>query len=107
MQLERRLTAGNSLAGDADLGNDTEYSIVRGKSPISPGSTSNARYSRNWAMLARGCPWPQMIACDCGWTLVSPAGDADIKKHATMHVNDAHTGMNVTDEQMKEMIKHI
>jgi len=48
-----------------------------------------------------------MIACDCGWTLVSPSGDADIKKHAAIHVSDAHPGMSVTEEQMNEMIKRI
>ena len=48
-----------------------------------------------------------MIACDCGWTLVSPAGDADVEKHAKMHAADAHPGMTITDEQMSGMIKRI
>jgi hypothetical protein len=48
-----------------------------------------------------------MISCDCGWTLVSPAGDDDVKKHASIHVADAHPGMTVTDEQASGMIKRI
>jgi predicted small metal-binding protein len=48
-----------------------------------------------------------MVSCDCGWTLVSPAGDADVKKHAKMHASDAHPGMTITDEQLTGMIKRI
>jgi len=48
-----------------------------------------------------------MVSCDCGWTLVSPAGDADIKKHAMIHAEDAHPGMQISDEQMSKMIKQI
>lgn len=48
-----------------------------------------------------------MVSCDCGWTLVSPAGDADVKKHASMHAADAHPGMTITEEQMDGMIKRI
>ncbi len=46
-----------------------------------------------------------MIACDCGWTLVSPSGDADVKKHAKMHVADAHPGTTMTEEQLTGIIK--
>jgi len=46
-----------------------------------------------------------MVSCDCGWTLVSPSGDADVKKHASIHAADAHPGMTITDEQMSGMIK--
>jgi predicted small metal-binding protein len=48
-----------------------------------------------------------MVSCDCGWTLVSPAGDDDVKKHASIHAADAHPGMTITDEQMSGMIKRI
>jgi len=49
----------------------------------------------------------KMISCDCGWTVISPRGEADVKKHAMIHVKDAHPGMNMTEEQTAKLIKTI
>ena len=42
----------------------------------------------------------KMMSCECGWTLISPMGEGDVKKHAMMHVADAHPGMKMTNDQM-------
>jgi predicted small metal-binding protein len=43
--------------------------------------------------------------CDCGWTIVSPQGEKDVKKHAMMHAQDAHPGMHMSDSDMMKMMK--
>jgi predicted small metal-binding protein len=47
------------------------------------------------------------MMCDCGWTIVSPAGEADVMKHAKMHVMDAHPGMKISDQDFKKMMKTV
>jgi hypothetical protein len=49
----------------------------------------------------------KMMSCDCGWTLISPMGEGDVKKHAMMHMADAHPGMKMTNDQMMKMIKSV
>jgi predicted small metal-binding protein len=49
----------------------------------------------------------KMMSCDCGWTLITPNGEDDLKKHAMMHVADAHPGMKVTDDMMMKMMKTV
>jgi len=46
-----------------------------------------------------------MVPCDCGWTMITPMGEADLKEHAMMHVADAHPGMHVTNDQISKMMK--
>lgn len=55
----------------------------------------------NYSAMATG------MMCDCGWTIISPKGEMDVKKHAMMHVQDAHPGMKITDEQMMKMMKRM
>jgi predicted small metal-binding protein len=45
------------------------------------------------------------LMCDCGWTIVSPQGEKDVKKHAMMHAQDAHPGMHMSDSDMMKMMK--
>jgi hypothetical protein len=49
----------------------------------------------------------KMMSCECGWTLISPMGEGDVKKHAMMHMADAHPGMKMTNDQMMKMIKSV
>jgi predicted small metal-binding protein len=49
----------------------------------------------------------KMMSCECGWTLITPMGEADLKKHAKMHVADAHPGMKMTDDMMSKMMKTV
>jgi hypothetical protein len=49
----------------------------------------------------------KMMSCECGWTLITPMGEGDLKKHAMMHVADAHPGMHVTDDMMNKMMKTV
>ena len=49
----------------------------------------------------------RMVSCECGWTLITPMGEGDLKKHAMMHVADAHPGTKVTDDMMKKMMKTV
>ena len=34
-------------------------------------------------------------------------GEADLKKHAMMHMSDAHPGMNMSDDMMVKMMKSV
>jgi hypothetical protein len=34
-------------------------------------------------------------------------GEGDVKKHAMMHMKDAHPGMKMTDDQMMKMMKTV
>lgn len=49
----------------------------------------------------------KMMSCECGWTLITPMGEGDLKKHAMMHVADAHPGMKVSDADMMKMMKTV
>ncbi|MDA4122520.1 MAG: hypothetical protein OK456_04990 [Thaumarchaeota archaeon] len=46
-----------------------------------------------------------MMSCECGWTMITPMGESDLKKHAMMHMKDAHPSM--TNEQMMKMMKTV
>jgi predicted small metal-binding protein len=49
----------------------------------------------------------KMVSCPCGWTLISPQGDEDIKKHTMIHVQDTHPGMTMTQDDLTKMIKSV
>ena len=49
----------------------------------------------------------KMVSCACGWTLISPQGDEDVKKHTMIHVKDAHPGMTMTQDDLTKMIKSV
>ncbi len=46
-----------------------------------------------------------MATCACGWTLISPLGATDVKKHILIHLRDDHPGTNVTENEIMNMIK--
>jgi len=48
-----------------------------------------------------------MVTCACGWTLISPIGAEDVKKHILIHLRDTHPGTTVTEEEIRTMIKSI
>jgi hypothetical protein len=31
----------------------------------------------------------KLITCPCGWTIISPQGEDDVRKHAAIHMRDA------------------
>jgi len=45
----------------------------------------------------------KMMSCECVWALISPDGEADLKKHAMTHMADAHPGMKLSDDMTKKM----
>lgn len=47
------------------------------------------------------------ITCPCGWTLTSPLGDEDIKKHTWIHVRETHPGEVHTDEDIVKSIETV
>jgi hypothetical protein len=49
----------------------------------------------------------KMISCPCGWTLISPLGEEDIKKHAMIHGKDCHPGLTTTEDEVAKMIKTV
>lgn len=46
-----------------------------------------------------------MNACSCGWTIVSPLGAEDVKKHTMIPLKDAHPGTVMTREEIMASIK--
>ena len=46
-------------------------------------------------------------ACPCGWTIISPLGQEDVKKHTLIHLKDAHPGMVISDDEIMQHIKTI
>jgi hypothetical protein len=49
----------------------------------------------------------KMLSCPCGWTLISPQGDEDIKKHVMIHVKDTHPGVATTQDEVVKAIKTV
>jgi predicted small metal-binding protein len=49
----------------------------------------------------------KMLSCPCGWTLISPQGDEDIKKHAMIHAKDCHPGLTEAEDEVAKMIKTV
>jgi hypothetical protein len=47
------------------------------------------------------------LSCACGWTLISPQGENDLKKHTMEHFADAHPGMRVGEAEFKAMVKTV
>lgn len=48
-----------------------------------------------------------MATCACGWTIISPQGSEDVKKHVMIHVGDAHPGTKVSEGEIRAMIKSV
>lgn len=48
-----------------------------------------------------------MATCACGWTIISPVGVEDVKKHILIHLADTHPGTRVSDDEVKTMIKTV
>lgn len=48
-----------------------------------------------------------VVACACGWTLVSPLGAEDVYAHLVVHVRTHHPGIKVSESEMREKIRPI
>ena len=46
-----------------------------------------------------------MNVCSCGWTIISPLGAEDCKKHTMIHLRDEHPGTVMTPEEIMAHIK--
>jgi hypothetical protein len=46
-----------------------------------------------------------MTTCACGWTVISPLGADNVKKHVLIHLHDDHPGTSVTEDELMKMIK--
>jgi len=49
----------------------------------------------------------KMSTCPCGFTVISPRGDEDVKKHMSIHLKDAHPGTSMTEEELGKTIKTV
>ena len=49
----------------------------------------------------------KMITCPCGWTIISPQGEDDVKKHVAIHMRDTHPSTEMTEEEIKENMKSV
>jgi hypothetical protein len=48
-----------------------------------------------------------VVACQCGWTLISPLGPDDVFEHLDRHVKVHHTGIKVSEAELREKIRTI
>jgi len=46
----------------------------------------------------------QMVACQCGWTLISPLGAEDVYDHLLRHVQVHHHELKVSESELREKI---
>ena len=46
----------------------------------------------------------KMNNCPCGWTIISPLGDADVIKHTRIHLSENHPGMTISDDEIKKKL---
>jgi predicted small metal-binding protein len=69
--------------------------------------TISALLKRIYSGGSQGGVMAKMVSCPCGWTLISPQGDEDVKKHTMIHVQDTHPGMTMTQDDLTKMIKSV
>ncbi len=48
-----------------------------------------------------------MLTCPCGWTVISPQGVDDVRKHIAIHLRDVHPGTNMTDAEIQHIIRTV
>jgi hypothetical protein len=49
----------------------------------------------------------EMATCACGWTVISPLGRGDVKKHVQIHLQDNHPGTVLSADEMEKLIKTV
>jgi hypothetical protein len=49
----------------------------------------------------------EMGTCACGWTVISPLGREDVKKHVSIHLKDNHPGTVLTPDEMERLIRTV
>jgi len=49
----------------------------------------------------------KMATCSCGWTVISPLGAEDVKKHTRIHLKDNHPDTVLSDSEMEQLIKSV
>jgi len=58
-------------------------------------------------MLASVVIMGKMSTCPCGWTIISPQGEGDVKKHMMIHLHDALPGAAMSEEEIGKTIKTV
>jgi hypothetical protein len=48
-----------------------------------------------------------VVACQCGWTLISPLGSDDVYEHLQLHVKSHHEGLKVSESELREKIRAV
>jgi hypothetical protein len=48
-----------------------------------------------------------VVACQCGWTLISPLGPDDVYEHLQLHVTSHHAGLKVSESELREKIRAV
>ena len=52
-------------------------------------------------------PMASMGTCACGWTVITPLGPDDVKKHVSIHLRDNHPGTVLTADELDKLIKTV
>ncbi len=85
------------------------------KRPVQKHIWGELRQKVDWMSISRRniielwdpCLMAKMSTCPCGFTVISPRGDEDVKKHMSIHLKDAHPGTSMTDEEIGKTIKTV
>ncbi len=81
------------MMGQESLPGDSDLQAVSGKEYI--------ECQPRFVIMAK------MSTCPCGWTIISPQGEGDVKKHMMMHLRDAHPGTIMTEDEIGKTIKTV
>ena len=65
------------------------------------------RIPKAYTKVANRESMASMLTCPCGWTIISPQGVEDVKKHTAIHIHDIHPGMTMTEEEIGKTIKTV
>ena len=49
----------------------------------------------------------KMSTCPCGFVVISPQGEEEVKKHMSLHLRDVHPGSVMSEDELSKTIKTV
>ncbi len=68
---------------------------------------ADKKYGRNISSSHYNLLMAHMSTCPCGFTVISPRGEDDVKNHISIHLGEAHPGTRLTDEEIRKTIRSV
>jgi hypothetical protein len=76
--------------------------VIRLEEGLSSHASGNSNTTAAYHILMAS-----MGTCACGWTVITPLGPDDVKKHVSIHLRDNHPGTVLTADEMDKLIKTV